>query len=179
MMPFVFSACLVVEKRDRQNIICIHGCNKEFEMPKISGKTMTRGANEFERLDSTDCALQTISKMTKIVFNEEEKHTDSEITTGIVLERILALETNNIIHTQVKQKQQSQVQRENRPVRLSLPTRITSNMENEIRSALYLLARTINIENGYSKKNLFVALILSPTIHHESQNLHSVSIVKT
>ena len=179
MMPFVFSACLVVEKRDRQNIICIHGCNKEFEMPKISGKTMTRGANEFERLDSTDCALQTISKMTKIVVNEEKKHTDSEITTRMVLERILALETNNIIHTQVKQKQQSQVQRENRPVRLSLPTRITSNMENEIRSALYLLARTINIENGYSKKNLFVALILSPTIHHESQNLHSVSIVKT
>lgn len=179
MMPFVFSACLVIEKRDRQNIICIHGCNKEFEMPKISGKTMTRGANEFERLDSTDCALQTISKMTKIVVNEEKKHTDSEITTRMVLERILALETNNIIHTQVKQKQQSQVQRENRPVRLSLPTRITSNMENEIRSALYLLARTINIENGYSKKNLFVALILSPTIHHESQNLHSVSIVKT
>ena len=179
MMTFVFSACLVVEKRDRQNIICIHGCNKEFEMPKISGKTMTRGANEFERLDSTDCALQTISKMTKIVVNEEKKHTDSEITTRMVLERILALETNNIIHTQVKQKQQSQVQRENRPVRLSLPTRITSNMENEIRSALYLLARTINIENGYSKKNLFVALILLPTIHHESQNLHSVSIVKT
>lgn len=179
MMTFVFSACLVIEKRDRQNIICIHGCNKEFEMPKISGKTMTRGANEFERLDSTDCALQTISKMTKIVVNEEKKHTDSEITTRMVLERILALETNNIIHTQVKQKQQSQVQRENRPVRLSLPTRITSNMENEIRSALYLLARTINIENGYSKKNLFVALILSPTIHHESQNLHSVSIVKT
>ena len=177
MMTFVFSACLVIEKRDRQNIICIHGCNKEFEMPKISGKTMTRGANEFEWLDSTDCALQTISKMTKIVVNEE--HIDSEITTRMVLERILALETNNIIHTQVKQKQQSQVQRENRPVRLSLPTRITSNMENEIRSALYLLARTINIENGYSKKNLFVALILSPTIHHESQNLHSVSIVKT
>ncbi len=127
-------------------------------MPEISGKTMKRAMNEFEGLDSTDCALQTISKMTKIVVEEKHKHSDSEITTRILLERILELETNNVIHAQVKQKQQWQVQRNNRPVRLSL-ARVSSNMEHEIRSALYLLAKTINIENGYSKKNLFVALI--------------------